>query len=60
MMQDKYGDYIKVYSAKSKRNIFVDCFFEDEPGKLQFRAVLGRSETMELIDKLKSALKEIE
>ncbi len=60
MMQDKYGDHIKIYSTESKRSIFVDCFFEDEPGKLQFRAVLGRREAMELIDKLKSALKEIE
>lgn len=60
MMQDKYGDYIKIYSTESKRSIFVDCLFEDEPGKLQFRAVLGRREAMELIDKLKSVLKEIE
>ena len=60
MMQDKYGDHIKVYTTESKRDIFVDCFYEDTPQKLQFRAVLGRKEALELIDKLKSALVEIE
>ena len=59
MMQDKYGDHIRVYTTESERNIFVDCFYEDTPQKLQFRAVLGRCEAMLLIEKLQKALEEL-
>lgn len=59
MMQDKYGDHIKVYTTESERDVFVDCFYEDTPQKLQFRAVLGRCEARLLIEKLQKELENL-
>lgn len=60
MMQDKYGDHIRIYTTESKQNVFVDCSYEDSPEKLQFRAVLGLREARELVRQLQKAIGELE
>lgn len=59
MMQDKYGDHIRIYTTESKQNVFVDCSFEDSPEKIQFRAVFGLREARELIKQLQKAAEEL-
>lgn len=56
-MRDKHGDYLIVYPASG--DVFIDCFY-DAQTNLQFRAILERKQALELIDKLQSALNELD